>query len=594
MFRKTMQLPLIPALSIIAVISFGQKPAVSTKESKEWVARSNNYTKLLIDIDEKYSPEFGSDEGIAFYDTLVAVPTLANLMAQRKDREKVLSVLRSAKQKESDLKVRQDLDILVSKTELNFRIEDFDLNRKVSFFNPTNTVYGGIKTLLDDQTPVDRRKAAVSRLRKYAGLQTGYVPITTILKERTISQMSKPGIIYPSRQNMEVILSRNANMVSGIQELFIKYKIDGWEEPYAAMKKELEEYDKWITDNLVPKGRTDFRLPPEEYKLNLETYGIDIPPAEIAKMAHAAFTSIQNQMKPLAEQLAKKYNLPSSDYRDVIRFLKKDQIIGDSILPLYESHLAVIEDIIRKQQLVTLPNRPAIIKIATAAETAQQPAPHMDPPPFLNNTGQRGVFVLPLNMPPAAGEKLDKYDDFTFDAASWTIIAHEVRPGHEMQFDKMVEEGVSQARALYAFNSTNVEGWGLYSEYITLPFMPVDGQLISLDYRLLRAARAFLDPELQAGMISQSQAMDILMKDVVASHAFAKQEVERYTLRAPGQANSYFYGFTKMISLRKDTELALGTKFNQLKFHDFVLSQGILPPALIKQAVKEEFVTKEK
>src|SRR4029077_1925168 len=131
------------------------------------------------------------------------------------------------------------------------------------------------------------------------------------------------------------------------------------------MKKELEEYDKWITDNLVPKGRTDFRLPPEEYKLNLETYGIDIPPAEIAKMAHAAFTSIQNQMKPLAEQLAKKYNLPSSDYRDVIRFLKKDQIIGDSILPLYESHLAVIEDIIRKQQLVTLPNRPAIIKIAT-------------------------------------------------------------------------------------------------------------------------------------------------------------------------------------------------------------------------------------
>src|SRR6185295_4026127 len=133
-----------------------------------------------IDIDEKYSPEFGSDEGIAFYDTLVAVPTLANLMAQRKDREKVLSVLRSAKQKESDLKVRQDLDILVSKTELNFRIEDFDLNRKVSFFNPTNTVYGGIKTLLDDQTPGDRRKAAVSRLRKYAGLQTGYVPITTI------------------------------------------------------------------------------------------------------------------------------------------------------------------------------------------------------------------------------------------------------------------------------------------------------------------------------------------------------------------------------------------------------------------------------
>ncbi len=594
MFWKTTR-PLAAVLFFtLPSLSFGQKPAVAGVDNKEWIVKSNSYTKILIDIDEKYSPEFGSEEGFAFYDSLVVVPTLANIMAQRKDREKALVEIKAAKQKEPNIKVRQDLDILINKTELGFRQQDFELNSEVSYFNPTNTVYDGIRTLLDDQTPPERRKAASSRLRKYAGLQTGYRPITAILKDRTINQILKPGMIYPSKQSMEVILSRNSNMVDGIQELFLKYKISGWEESYAAIKKQLEEYDNWVKGNLVPKGRTDFRLPPEKYRLNLENYGIDIPPAEIAKMAHAAFKDIQEQMKQLAEQLAKKYNLPTSDYREVIRFLKKDQIIGDSILPLYESHLAVIENIIRKQQLVTLPARPAIIKIATAAETAQQPAPHMVPPPFLNNTGQRGVFVLPLNMPPAVGEKLDKYDDFTFDAASWTIIAHEVRPGHEMQFDKMVEEGVSQARALYAFNSTNVEGWGLYSEYITLPYMPAEGQLVSLDYRLLRAARAFLDPELQAGSITQQQAMDVLMNDVVSSHAFAQQEVERYTLRAPGQANSYFYGFTKMISLRKDTEQQLGLKFNQLHFHDFVLSQGILPPALIREAVMEEFVTREK
>ena len=42
---------------------------------------------------------------------------------------------------------------------------------------------------------------------------------------------------------------------------------------------------------------------------------------------------------------------------------------------------------------MTLPDRPAKIRIATAAETAQQPAPHMVPPPFLHNTGQKGEFV---------------------------------------------------------------------------------------------------------------------------------------------------------------------------------------------------------
>jgi uncharacterized protein (DUF885 family) len=460
--------------------------------------------------------------------------------------------------------------------------------------NVTGTVFRGIQTLLDDQTPVERRNPAMIRLRKYAGMVKGYEPIASIWKDRITKQMLKPGMIYPSKQQMEVELSHNSSLVNGLEQLFKKYNVAGWEQPYAVIKKQLEDYDAWTKANVMPKARTDFRLPPEEYQLNLLGYGIDIPPAELAKMAHAAFTDIQNQMKPLAEQVAKKYNLPSSDYRDVIKYLKKDQLQSDSIMPLYKRHLADIEAIIREHHLVTLPGRPAIIRLATEAETAQQPAPHMVPPPFLNNTGQRGVFVLPLNMPPAPGEKVDKYNDFTFEAASWTLTAHEARPGHELQFDKMVEEGVSQARVLYAFNSTNVEGWGLYAEYIMRPYMPVEGQLVSLDYRLQRAARAFLDPELQAGIVTQQQALDLLMNDVVLSHAFAKQEVERYSLRAPGQANSYFYGFTKLVALRKDVEKALGDKFNQQRFHDFILSQGILPPALMREAVMNEFVAKEK
>jgi uncharacterized protein (DUF885 family) len=84
------------------------------------------------------------------------------------------------------------------------------------------------------------------------------------------------------------------------------------------------------------------------------------------------------------------------------------------------------------------------------------------------------------------------------------------------------------------------------------------------------------------------------MKDVVQSHAMAAQEVERYTHRMPGQANSYFYGYTKMIALRADTEQALGKKFSELHFHDFILSQGLLPPALIRDAVMNEFIPAEK
>lgn len=559
--------------------------------SADWISVSNNYTKQLLNLQMKHHPEIGSNQGLSEFDTQIAQPTLADEDQERAETEALLAKLKSAVTQEKQSEVVQDLQIVIRKIELQFREDDFQRAHEVPFLNASGAVFGGLRILLDEQTPNERRAAAVARIRKYAGLEPGYKPLTEILEQRVKEQMAKPGVVYPAKTEIETELGRTSSFVGGMATLMEKYKIAGWQEPYEKLKTQLAEYDAWTKENVLPKARTDFRLPPEEYALNLEDYGIDIPPDQVAAMAHKAFDEWQAEMKPIAAQIAKERNLPSSDYRDVIRELKKKQIVGDAILPLYQDRLKQVEKIIVDHQLVTLPDRPARIRIADAAETAQQPAPHMSPPPFLHNTGQKGEFVLPLNIPPAPGQKAaEKYDDFTFDAAAWTLIAHEARPGHELQFDAMLERGVSLARIRYAFNSTNVEGWGLYSEYITKPYMPLEGQLISLDYRLLRAARAFIDPELQAGKLQPEDAYRILEQDVVQSHAMAQQEVERYTYRAPGQANSYFYGYTKLIALRKDVEAALGPKFNQKKFHDFLLSQGLLPPDLMRKAVMEDFV----
>ena len=94
--------------------------------------------------------------------------------------------------------------------------------------------------------------------------------------------------------------------------------------------------------------------------------------------------------------------------------------------------------------------------------------------------------------------------------------------------------------------------------------------------------------------MTPAAAYDVLEKDVMLSHAFAKEEVERFTFRSPGQANSYFYGYTRLLSLRKETEAALGAKFDQKKFHDFLLSQGLLPPDLMRRAVLDEFVVSQR
>jgi len=554
-----------------------------------WVATSNQNAQLLVAIMAQYAPEQAASIGVQGLDEQISSSPPEQAERFRRDTAVARIELQKRLAAEKDPLVRQDLEILIAQADRDSRSSEARERHLLPYDDLVGTIFFGMQSLLDDQIAAARRPAAVVRLRKYTGRQQGFEPLTSQAEARFREKLKTPGLIGPSKAEVEKNLENTNSYLTGIGLLLEKYKMQGYQDAFAKLKEQLASYDDFVRKEVLPVSRSDFRLPPELYSISLENFGIDYTPDELTKLAHQMFTELQSQMQPIAAAIAKERHLPSPDYRDVIAALKKDQIPGDQVLPHYQKRLAEIEGIIRREHLVTLPDRPAIIRLASAAETAQQPAPHMLPPPLMNNHGERGQFVLPLETTGKGGEAL-KYDDFSFAAASWTLTAHEARPGHELQFDAMVERGVSLARALFAFNSTNVEGWGLYSEWFMLPYMPDDAKLVSLDYRLLRAARAFLDPELQLGKITPAQAMQILEKDVVCSPALATEEVERYTFRLPGQAPAYFDGYTRLIEIRHAAETALGPKFNVQRFHDFILSQGLLPPNLLRKAVMEEFV----
>ena len=562
-------------------------------EAPAWVARSNQFARILLEVQAKYGPEGAGALGISGLDEQITVRSRDMSARLRADVREARRKLAAALAAEKDPLVRQDLQILIDAADRNVRASEAGERHFLPYQNAAASVFFGVKALLDDQVAPERRPAAVVRLRKYTGLAPGYQPLTTLAEERFREQAGKAGLAGPSKLEVEKDLSNTSAYLTGIGLLLEKYNMRGYQEAYAKLKDQLAEYDAFVRREVLPKARSDFRLPAEIYTNNLAGYGVDYSQADLTRLAHQRFTEWQGEMAVLAAKIARERKLPSSDYRDVIHVLKQEQLTGDDILPHYQKRLAEIEAIIRRENLVTLPDRPAIIRLATAAETAQQPAPHMQPPRLIDNHGERGQFVLPLATTGEGGKAL-QYDDFTFAAASWTLTAHEARPGHELQFDAMVERGVSQARAVFAFNSVNVEGWGLYAEWFMLPYMPDEGKLISLQLRLLRAARAFLDPELQQGKITLEGAMQVLQKDVVLSEAFATEEVERFTFRMPGQAVSYFDGYLRLREIRDAAEKALGSKFDARRFHDFVLSQGLLPPGLLRQAVMTGFVKNDR
>ena len=568
-------------------------PAAPTAASAlpEWIQRSNAIADILLGVQARFMPELASRYGVERVDDQILDLKPGHGERYRVALRDAIATIETRGGGETEPRVRRDVAILVKAARLYIKDSELREANEVPYYNPTEIIFNSMQGLLDDQVPAPRRERAVARLRKYAGLDGG-TPLVELAKAETLERFARPGLFAPNRLAVEKHLATNGHIRAGIGDLLRKYKIPGHEEPYKTLVAQLGDYDAFVKSDLLPKARRDFALPPAIYALNLERFGVDIAQAELVERAHRAFSEIQNELSDVARQIAAQRKLATSDYRDVIRELKKEQLVGDAILPHYQQRLSEVEAIIRREKLVTLPERPARIRLGTPAENAQQPAPHMVPPRLLGNTGEQGEFVLPLSVPAPEGsqESAQKLDDFTFAAASWTLTAHEARPGHEMQFASLVERGVSTARAIYAFNSTNVEGWGLYSEYIMLPFMPLEGKLISLQLRLQRAVRAFIDPELQAGKWTFDSARAYLEKEVGLSPAFAKSEVERYTFRSPGQATSYFYGYTRLLELRRDVEQKLQARFDAQRFHDFVLAQGLLPPELLREAAMTEFV----
>ena len=555
--------------------------------SADWIERSNAYTMQLAMVDAKFMPEYASATGYEQYDgktfDISKNSDLAKLAAYKDLRKKFADALGS----EKDMHVKQDLQILIDSLDLN--IEQIELGRKltIDWYNMPETIFGSITNLLDDQIAPERRVKAVELLRRYTGVSPDTEAYTEQAKARFRESMGE-GKVGPYDVEVRESVEKFPVYAKGIRDLFERYDIEGADEALAAMDRQFADYGKWTTETVLPVARSNPQLPPELYALRLRDVGIDIPPETAAAQARAGFYELRQQIDILSKDVAQKFGFEKTDYLSVLAALKKQKIDDAKIEDYYRGINRQIEAKMKAAGIADVPASELKMRLATPAEEANQPAPHMLPPRLVGNTGEQGTFVL-TKGDSSAGEDA-AYNDFNFPAAAWTLSAHEARPGHEMQFAALVDQGVSLARLLYAFNSVNVEGWALYAEAEMLPEEPVEGQLIATQFRLLRAARAFLDPMLNLGQIDRSEGERILREEAGFSAPMAKQELDRYTFRMPGQAGAYYYGYRQLINLRVEAETRLGDKFDRKAFNNFLLSQGIIPLNLIAKAVREDFI----
>ena len=409
----------------------------------DWIEDSDRNAMLVLRSQASFQPESIASAGLDEFDADVRDLNAGYSERQDSNDRKLLDELQQRLAREQHPKVRQDLEILLQS--LNDGIETRRINRQymLPYFNVHRMLFGSFNSLLDPRNEQQRYAKALLRLQKYSGVAKGFTPLTELAKARSSERFDTAGLVGPFRGELQKDLADAPRYISGIRTMFERAELVGWEDDFAQLESQLADYSSWLQESMLPRARAGNQLPAEVYADNLKNYGVRATPDELIAEAQYAYQFIRSEMKALARQIAERRGWENKELVAVMRKLKQEQISQDDILAVYKDRLAQIEDIIRREDIITLPQRAASIRHATEAESAAIPASFMSPPQLINNTGQYGEFVLVQSNPALGADAV--MDDWSHDAITWALTVHEARPGHELQFASLVENGTSLA-----------------------------------------------------------------------------------------------------------------------------------------------------
>jgi uncharacterized protein (DUF885 family) len=354
----------------------------------------------------------------------------------------------------------------------------------------------------------------------------------------------------------------------------------------------LEDYGRWLEDELLPRSDGDFRLGAELWRKKLRyALASDLEPAEILERAEADLAATRAEMRRVAEPLYREYfpqdDGPKGEDDQTVIGRVLDRIADDhpsdsTIVEQAASDLARLTEFVRDQNLVGVPDEPLALIVMPEHQRGVWIA-YCDAPGPLEKHGKTFYAIAPTPSDWDASRKASFYREYN-DAMLQVLTIHEAMPGHYLQIAHAnAFEAPTPVRAVFA-SGTFVEGWATYAEQLMVD-AGWDGpevHLQQLKMRLRMIINAIIDNKIHTQGMTEADAMKLMKVEGFQEEGEAAGKWRRACLTST-QLSTYYVGNLEINGIRADWQDMMGDAYEGRAFHDRLLGYGSPPPKYVRE-----------
>jgi len=353
----------------------------------------------------------------------------------------------------------------------------------------------------------------------------------------------------------------------------------------------LEEYEKWLKTDLLPKSKGDFRIGAETFsKKLLYDEMVDVPLDRLLQIGNDDLHKNQAEFTRVAKEVD-----PGKTPKEVLAELAAIHPPPDQLLQTFRNTFTSLMSFIQEKKIITIPStvEPTLEETPPFMRATTQAS--MDSPGPYEKHSTTAYFNVTLPEKDWTASRVSEYMAAFNRGTIISTSVHEAYPGHYVQFLWVNHTNLSAVRKLTG-SATNIEGWAHYCEQMMLDEgynQPGVGakderesrliRLGQLQDALLRDARFVVGIRMHTQGMTLEQAQDFFVNEGYQSRAIAEVETKRGT-----SDPTYLYytlGKLEIMKLRSDLEKKEGADFSLEKFHDDFMRQGGAPIRIVRKAL---------